>query len=84
MEEKKYRSIYISASQDEKLERAASQRNVSPNRLVGMLIDALEEVEVPPVQVILPTTKKEKILSRYPGPIIYYVLQTRHKTLSLH
>ena len=42
MEEKKYRSIYISASQDAKLERAASQRNVSPNRLVGMLIDALE------------------------------------------
>lgn len=63
MEEKKYRSIYISASQDKKLERAASQRNVSPNRLVGMLIDALEEVEVPPVQVILPTTKKEKALA---------------------
>ena len=63
MEEKKYRSIYISASQDEKLERAASQRNVSRNRLVRMMIDALEEVEVPPVQVILPTTKKEKILS---------------------
>ena len=63
MEEKKYRSIYISASQDEKLERAASQRNVSRNRLVRMMIDALEEVEVPPVQVILPTTRKEKILS---------------------
>ena len=63
MEEKKYRSIYISASRDEKLERAASQRNVSPNRLVGMLIDALEEVEVPPVQVILPTPKKEKVLA---------------------
>ena len=63
MEEKKYRSIYISASQDEKLERAASQRNVSPNRLVGMLIDALVEVEVPPVQVMLPTTKKEKVMA---------------------
>ena len=63
MEEKKYRSIYISASQDEKLERAASHRNVSRNRLVRMMIDALEEVEVPPVQVILPTTRKEKILS---------------------
>lgn len=63
MEDKKYRSIYISVSQDEKLERAAKQRDISPNKLVGMLIDALEEVTVPPVRAKLPAMKKEKVVA---------------------
>jgi len=61
--ENKFTSFYISADLLAKADRIAEARGISRNKLINLLIDSVEEVEVPPVQVILPTPKKEKVLA---------------------
>ena len=57
MEDKVYRSIYISVAQLEKLERVAGLRGISSNKLICLLIDALEEVSIPQIIINLPKEK---------------------------
>lgn len=62
--ENKFTSFYISADLLAKADRIAEARGISRNKLINLLIDSVEEVEVPPVQVKLPkvTKKSEKVL----------------------
>lgn len=57
MEDKVYRSIYISVAQSEKLERVAHVRGISSNKLICLLIDALQEVSIPQISIKLPKEK---------------------------
>ena len=61
--ENKFTSFYISADLLAKANRIAKERGISRNKLINLLIDSVEEIEVPPVQVKLPKMKKEKVLS---------------------
>ena len=61
--ENKFPSFYISADLLAKADRIAKERGISRNKLINLLIDSVEEIEVPPVQVKLPKMKKEKVLS---------------------
>ena len=61
--ENKFTSFYISADLPAKADRIAKERGISRNKLINLLIDSVEEIEVPPVQVKLPKMKKEKVLS---------------------
>jgi len=61
--ENKFTSFYISADLLAKADRIAKERGISRNKLINLLIDSVEEIEVPPVQVKLPKMKKEKVLS---------------------
>jgi hypothetical protein len=65
MEENKLHptSIRLTPERIAKLDRVATNRNVSRNELVSMMVDGLEETEVPPVRVKLPAAKKEKVLA---------------------
>lgn len=61
--ENKFTSFYISADLLAKADRIAEARGISRNKLINLLIDSVEEIEVPPVQVKLPKVKKEKVLA---------------------
>jgi len=61
--ENKFTSFYISADLLAKADRIAQARGISRNKLINLLIDSVEEVEVPPVKVRLPATKKEKVMA---------------------
>lgn len=61
--ENKFTSFYISADLLAKADRIAKARGISRNKLINLLIDSVEEIEVPPVKVRLPTTKKEKVMA---------------------
>lgn len=60
MEDKVYRSIYISVAQSKKLERVASNRDISWNKLICLLIDSLQEVDIPPLSIEMPK-EREKV-----------------------
>lgn len=55
--------LYITTAQLAKLERIAVSYGVSRNRMVAMLIDSVDEVERPKINVRLPAAKKEKVLA---------------------
>ena len=61
--ENKFTSFYISADLLAKADRIAQARGISRNKLINLLIDSVEEAEVPPVKVRLPATKKEKVMA---------------------
>lgn len=61
--ENKFTSFYISADLLAKADRIAKARGISRNKLINLLIDSVEEIEVPPVKIRLPATKKEKVMA---------------------
>lgn len=61
--ENKFTSFYISADLLAKADRIAKARGISRNKLINLLIDSVEEIEVPPVKIRLPATKKEKVIA---------------------
>lgn len=65
MEENKLHptSIRLTPERMAKLDRVAENRNISRNELISQMVDGLEEIEVPPVRVVLPDVRKAKVLA---------------------
>lgn len=65
MEENKLHptSIRLTPERIAKLDRVATDRNISRNELISQMVDGLEEIEVPPVRVKLPELRKVKVLA---------------------